>query len=57
MKALALIPGTTTLRIVNRPEPTVTTPDKVQLQILQVGICGTDREQAAGGRATGGWSV
>lgn len=51
MKALVLIPGTTTLQLVDRAEPTVIHPDEVKLQVLQVGICGTDREQAAGGRA------
>ena len=51
MKALSLVPGTTTLRLVDRPEPGVTAPDDVKLQVLQVGICGTDREEVAGGRA------
>lgn len=51
MKALALVPGTTALRLIDRPEPAVTTPDQVKVQTVQVGICGTDREEAAGGRA------
>jgi threonine dehydrogenase-like Zn-dependent dehydrogenase len=51
MKAIALIPGTTTLRLVDRPEPEITRPDEVKVQILEVGICGTDREEASGGRA------
>ncbi|MDE3153764.1 MAG: glucose 1-dehydrogenase [Acidobacteriota bacterium] len=51
MKALALQPGTTNLRLVDRPEPTVTADDDVKLQVIRVGICGTDREEAAGGRA------
>ena len=51
MKAIALVPGTTTLRLVDRPEPSVSAPDEVKLQVLQVGICGTDREEASGGRA------
>ncbi len=51
MKAIALTPGTTTLQLVDRPEPSVTAPDEVKLQILEVGICGTDREEASGGRA------
>jgi threonine dehydrogenase-like Zn-dependent dehydrogenase len=51
MKAIALIPGTTDVRVVDRPEPSVRAPNEVKLQVLQVGICGTDREQAAGGRA------
>jgi threonine dehydrogenase-like Zn-dependent dehydrogenase len=51
MKAIALVPGTTTLRLVERPEPAITQPDEVKLRVLQVGICGTDREEASGGRA------
>lgn len=34
-----------------RPEPEVRNPDDVKLRVLQVGVCGTDREEAAGGRA------
>jgi threonine dehydrogenase-like Zn-dependent dehydrogenase len=51
MKTIALVPGTTTLRLVDRPEPTITAPDQVKLRVLRVGICGTDREEASGGRA------
>ena len=58
MKALALTPGTTTLRLVDRPEPAISTPEEIKLQMLQVGICGTDREEASGGRAEAppGWT-
>lgn len=51
MKAILLIPGTTDVRLGERLEPTIAAPDEVKLQILQVGICGTDRDEAAGGRA------
>ncbi len=51
MKALALIPGTTVLSLVERPEPKISAPDEVKIQVLEVGICGTDREEASGGRA------
>lgn len=51
MKAIAIIPGTTDLTIVDRPEPKIEFPDEVKIRVLQVGICGTDREEAAGGRA------
>jgi glucose 1-dehydrogenase len=51
MKAIASVPGTTTLRLVDRPEPSVTAPDEVKVRMRRVGICGTDREEAAGGRA------
>lgn len=51
MKAVAIIPGTKTVKLVDRPEPSVTQPDEVKLRVLHVGICGTDREEACGGRA------
>jgi threonine dehydrogenase-like Zn-dependent dehydrogenase len=46
-----LVPGTTTLHLVDRPERVITSPDEVKIKVLQVGICGTDREEASGGRA------
>ena len=51
MKAIAIIPGTQTLELIDRPEPSITADDHVKMKVLRVGICGTDREEAAGGRA------
>jgi glucose 1-dehydrogenase len=51
MKAIAIVPGTAGSHIVDRPEPTVTTPDEVKIRIIRVGICGTDRKEISGGRA------
>ena len=51
MKAIAVVPGTKTVRVVDRPEPSIAAPDEIKLRVLRVGICGTDREEAAGGRA------
>ncbi len=51
MKAIAVIPTTTTLQLVERPEPKLSAPDEIKLRVLRVGICGTDREEAAGGRS------
>ena len=51
MKSIALIPGTTTLNLVDRPEPRITEVDEIKLRVLEVGICGTDREEVSGGRA------
>jgi glucose 1-dehydrogenase len=51
MKAIAIVPGTAGSHIVERPEPSVTTPDDVKLKVLRVGICGTDRKEVSGGRA------
>ena len=43
--------GTTNLSLVDVPEPHIAAPDEVKIKIWQVGICGTDHEQAEGGRA------
>ena len=51
MKALAIVPGTTNLKLVDRDEPSITESDQVKLAVMRVGICGTDREEVAGGRA------
>ena len=51
MKAIALVPGTSKVSLVDVTEPQLTAADEVKIKMWQVGICGTDREQAAGGRA------
>jgi threonine dehydrogenase-like Zn-dependent dehydrogenase len=51
MKAISLVPGSKAVRIVERPEPSISVPDEIKVHVLRVGICGTDREEAAGGRA------
>lgn len=51
MKAIAIVPETTNLSLVDRTEPQVSAPDEVKLRVVRVGICGTDREEAGGGRA------
>jgi glucose 1-dehydrogenase len=51
MKAIAVIPNTNTLHLVDRPEPVISGPNEIKMRLLQVGICGTDREEAAGGRS------
>lgn len=51
MKAIAVIPGSPDLRLIDRPEPAVQHSDEIKLRVLRVGICGTDREEAGGGRA------
>lgn len=51
MKALAITPGTTDIALIDRPEPTLSSATQIKAKVLQVGICGTDREEAAGGRA------
>ena len=51
MKAISLVPGTTNVSLEEVPEPQITAPDEIKVKVLQVGICGTDREEAEGGRA------
>lgn len=51
MHAIAMIPGTKSLRLVDRAEPVIQSREEIKLKVLQVGICGTDREEVAGGRA------
>lgn len=51
MKAIAIIPGTTNISLVEVPEPEIVQPDEIKIKVWQVGICGTDREEASGGRA------
>ncbi len=51
MKAIALLPGSTSIRLLDRPEPTISGSDEIKMKVLRVGVCGTDREETAGGRA------
>jgi threonine dehydrogenase-like Zn-dependent dehydrogenase len=51
MKAIALVPGTRTPKLVERPEPPLAGPRRIKVRVRRVGICGTDREEVAGGRA------
>jgi threonine dehydrogenase-like Zn-dependent dehydrogenase len=51
MKAIAIVPGTTQVSLVDIEEPRVSQPDEVKIKMEAVGICGTDREEVSGGRA------
>src|SRR3990172_195620 len=51
MKAITIIPETTTVRLQDREEPSISATDEIKIQMRRVGICGTDREEVAGGRA------
>ncbi|SFE12487.1 glucose 1-dehydrogenase [Nitrosomonas sp. Nm166] len=51
MKAIAIIPGTTNLSLIDRPEPQIQADDEIKIKTWYVGICGTDREIVSGGRA------
>jgi threonine dehydrogenase-like Zn-dependent dehydrogenase len=51
MKAIAIIPGKGAVHLADFEEPQVKEPNEVKLKVIEVGICGTDREEVAGGRA------
>ena len=51
MKAIAIVPGKAGAKIVDREEPSLAAPDEIKLKVMRVGICGTDRGEASGGRA------
>lgn len=44
MKAVAVFPREREVRVIETPEPRLTAADQVKLRILEVGVCGTDRE-------------
>ena len=44
MKALAVFPSTREVRVVDHPEPKISSPTEVRMRVLDVGVCGTDRE-------------
>jgi glucose 1-dehydrogenase len=44
MKAVAVFPGPQEIRIIEQEFPQLTQPDQVTLRMLDVGICGTDKE-------------
>jgi threonine dehydrogenase-like Zn-dependent dehydrogenase len=48
MKAVAAVPGTGELHLIEIDPPTITSPTQVLVQVLQVGVCGTDRAIASG---------
>jgi threonine dehydrogenase-like Zn-dependent dehydrogenase len=46
MRAIAVFPGERAIRMVDHPEPRLESDSDVLLEMLDVGICGTDREIA-----------
>jgi glucose 1-dehydrogenase len=47
MKAVGVFPGARDVRLVDHPQPALAAPDDVQARVLEVGVCGTDREICA----------
>ena len=44
MKAIAVFPASREVKLIEQVEPVITQPDQVKLRMLDVGICGTDKE-------------
>ena len=44
MKAVAVFPGSREVKVIEPDEPAISQPDEVMLRMLDVGICGTDKE-------------
>jgi threonine dehydrogenase-like Zn-dependent dehydrogenase len=44
MKAIAVLPKTREAQLIDHPEPYIASPTDVKLRMLEVGVCGTDRE-------------
>ena len=47
MKAVAVFPRTREIKVIEHQAPQLTLPDQVKLRILDVGVCGTDKEICA----------
>jgi glucose 1-dehydrogenase len=47
MKAVAVFPSQREVRLWEQPEPQLGRPDEVLLRVLEVGVCGTDKEIAS----------
>jgi len=47
MKAVAVFPQTKEVRVIEHQVPRITEPDQVKLRILDIGLCGTDKEICA----------
>ena len=44
MRAIAVVPKSQELRLLEIPEPAIASPTQVRMRMLEVGVCGTDRE-------------
>jgi threonine dehydrogenase-like Zn-dependent dehydrogenase len=44
MRAVAVYPSQRQVRVMDHPEPKITTDTQARMRVLDVGICGTDRE-------------
>src|SRR5579863_9929462 len=44
MKAVAVFPAERQARLIDHPEPRISSPTQAKMRVLDVGVCGTDRE-------------
>jgi glucose 1-dehydrogenase len=44
MKAVAVFPAKREARVIDHPEPAINSPSQAKMRVLDVGVCGTDRE-------------
>jgi glucose 1-dehydrogenase len=44
MKAVAVFPAQRQVRVIDHPEPTLASDTQAKMRVLDVGVCGTDRE-------------
>ncbi len=44
MKAVAVFPTTKEIKVIEREAPQISEPDQVKLRMLDIGVCGTDKE-------------
>lgn len=51
MEVISIVPGTREVELDTAVEPEIESPTQVKVKVLEIGICGTDREQVVGGRA------
>ncbi len=47
MKAMAVFPATKEVKVIDQPEPSIVSPTDVKLRMLDIGVCGTDKEIVA----------
>jgi glucose 1-dehydrogenase len=44
MKAVPVFPGSREVMVIEQEDPRISQPDQVMLRMLDIGICGTDKE-------------
>ena len=44
MKAVAVLPGSHEVKVIEQEVPRLSEPDQVTMRMLDIGICGTDKE-------------